>query len=359
MSASRSVPDSLTIHDATIGYEGHAVVRGASLQLVDGEIGCLLGPSGCGKSTLLRAIAGLEPLMGGEIRWGNTVFSSATFTLPPEQRGVGMVFQDIALFPHFTVAENIRFGLRKWSREAQEARIDELLQLVGLSQMRDRYPHSLSGGQQQRIALVRAMAPKPRLLLLDEPFSGLDTSLRESLVSEVRDILLHEAMSALLVTHDQAEAFAIADKVAIMCEGTLVQSGDPQLIYHQPANLFTADFIGLGGFLDGQLSESLQVQTSLGTLHPAATHGFHAGEHVRVLVRPGDLEYDEHSAYTARVTKKQFRGSHFLYHLQLRSGEKLYFVDNSHHDHALGDEIGIALVLDDVVMFSGAPHTHD
>lgn len=341
----------LTITNATIGYDGTAIVQDLSLTLKEGEIGCLLGPSGCGKSTLLRAIAGLEPLMVGEIHLQNQLVSSIRHTCDPEHRGVGMVFQDLALFPHFTVAENIRFGLRGWKEDEKRRRVDDLLNLVGLNDMQDRYPHSLSGGQQQRIALVRAMAPKPKLLLLDEPFSGLDTSLREALVLEVRELLLKEEMSALLVTHDQMEAFAIADKIAIMENGILVQCDTPNAIYHHPANSFVAEFIGVGDFLSGVVIDEYKLQSDLGVLASPTEHKLTANQKVKVLVRPDNLIYDDASDIKAKVIKKQFRGSHVLYRLRLPSQEELYYADSPQNDHALGSDIGVRLDLDNLIVF--------
>ena len=204
-----------------ISFGAAHIVNGVSLQLEQGEIGCLLGPSGCGKTTLLRAIAGFQSLQVGSISIDNNTVSESNKTVPPEQRGVGMVFQDFALFPHLNVADNISFGMRKASSTERRKRVDELLDRIGLPGYHKRFPHELSGGQQQRIALARALAPKPGLLLLDEPFSSLDAELRERLAVEVRELLKNEGITALLVTHDQQEAFAMADKAGVMyCSGT-------------------------------------------------------------------------------------------------------------------------------------------
>ncbi|MFT7773717.1 ABC transporter ATP-binding protein [Roseateles sp.] len=204
-----------------LGHEFHTVVDDASLTLDAGRIGCLLGPSGGGKSTLLRAIAGFEPVRAGRILIGDRVVASANVSVAPERRSVGLMFQEYALFPHLTAAQNVGFGLRKWSRAERDARVLELLELVGLAAAGGRYPHELSGGQQQRIALVRALAPRPALLLLDEPFSNLDAQTRERLVVEVRDILRAAGQTALLVTHNEAEAAALADQVSTVGHGRL------------------------------------------------------------------------------------------------------------------------------------------
>jgi iron(III) transport system ATP-binding protein len=347
----------LSLNNITVGYDGIKVVHDVELTLGNGQIGCLLGPSGCGKSTLLRAIAGFEPVMSGEITMDQKLLSSSTFTESPENRKVGMVFQDLALFPHLTIFENIAFGLRTLPKPQKIARVTELLQLVGLTGMEDRYPHSLSGGQQQRIALARAMAPKPQLLLLDEPFSGLDASMREVLVPEVREILLKEQMSALLVTHDQMEAFAMADKVAVMYEGTIVQCDTAHSVYHEPINQFVAHFVGEGDFLSGIVLNEYEVQSSLGVLSSPQQHNFAVSQSVQILVRPDDLLHDDDSDTKAQIVSKQFRGAHFLYRVKLESQQELYCFASSHHDHALGEYIGIKLDLDHLVMFEEAAQT--
>ena len=215
----------LEIEDLRLGYEGahglHTVVDGFSLSLAAGDIGCLLGPSGCGKTTVLRAIAGFEPVRAGRIRLGDSLLSSAEVHVPPERRRVGMMFQEYALFPHLSAARNVAFGLRRWPRAAQRERVAAMLALVGLPNAGERHPHELSGGQQQRIALARALAPEPALLLLDEPFSNLDGSTRERLTAEVREILKSAGQTAVLVTHNEAEAHAMADRIGIMHDGRL------------------------------------------------------------------------------------------------------------------------------------------
>jgi len=231
-----------------LGYEAHkelhVVVDALSLQLERGHIGCLLGASGCGKTTVLRAIAGFEPLRAGAIRLDGTVLSSAQDQVPPERRRVGMMFQDYALFPHLNVAENVGFGLRRSARAVRRARVAEMLAVVGLSDVGNHYPHELSGGQQQRVALARALAPAPELLLLDEPFSNLDVDTRERLAFELRDILKGTGHTALLVTHNQAEAFAIADRIGVMTPGgRMVQWDTPYKLHHHPADAFVADFV--------------------------------------------------------------------------------------------------------------------
>ena len=219
------------------------VVEDLSLKLKRGHIGCLLGASGCGKTTILRAIAGFEPLRNGTISLGGRCLCSSDTAMEPQERQVGMMFQDYALFPHLDVEGNVGFGLRRLDKEQRAARIKEMLDLVSLTEARHRYPHELSGGQQQRVALARALAPEPELLLLDEPFSNLDVDTRERLAFEVRDILKETGHTALLVTHNQAEAFAIADRIGVMDKGKVVQWDTPYALHHQPVNPFVADFV--------------------------------------------------------------------------------------------------------------------
>jgi iron(III) transport system ATP-binding protein len=221
----------LQLDGVRIAYEGarglHTAVEGFSLALDAGRIGCLLGPSGCGKTTVLRAIAGFEPVRAGQIRLGDKLLSSPATHLPPEQRRVGMMFQEYALFPHLTAAQNVGFGLRRLARTERDARVGAMLALVGLAEAGERYPHELSGGQQQRIALARALAPAPALLLLDEPFSNLDAGTRERLTAEVREILKAAGQTAMLVTHNEAEAQAMADHIGVMHNGRLTRwTGD-------------------------------------------------------------------------------------------------------------------------------------
>lgn len=239
--------DLLKLDRISLTYESPSgsvpVVRELSLCLEKGNIGCLLGASGCGKTTVLRAIAGFEPLRAGSITLSGTVLSTPNYLVAPEKRQVGMMFQDYALFPHLNVVQNMAFGLRRWDKQRRAHRIEELLQLANLESSRDRYPHELSGGQQQRVALARALAPEPGLLLLDEPFSNLDVDTRERLAFEVRDILKKTGHTAILVTHNQAEAFAIADRIGVMQDGRIAQWDTPYCLHHQPNSPFVADFI--------------------------------------------------------------------------------------------------------------------
>ncbi|WP_374584043.1 ABC transporter ATP-binding protein [Pseudoduganella sp.] len=342
----------LDLQQISYAFGSHTVVDRLSLQLAAGSIACLLGPSGCGKTTVLRCIAGFEQVAQGSIALDGEIVARQGLHIAPEQRRVGMVFQDYALFPHLTVAENIGFGL---ARAERAARVASLLQTVGLAGQGGRYPHELSGGQQQRVALARALAPRPRLLLLDEPFSNLDVELRERLAQEVRQILRAEGVSAILVTHDQHEAFAFADQVAVMHEGRIQQWDTPYNLYHRPANRFVADFVGQGVFLPGEVQADGRIRMELGIL-PAQGERGAPGQPMQVLLRPDDVLHDDASPLTAEVVGKTFRGAEFLYTLRLASGAQVLSLVPSHHNHALGERIGIVLGAEHVVAFdTGAP----
>jgi len=320
----------------------------------------LIGPSGCGKTTLLRAVAGLEPVSAGEIRLGGEVVSRAGSTLAPEMRRIGMVFQDYALFPHLDVGQNVGFGIHSLPRAERTARVAEVLELVGLSGAERRYPHELSGGQQQRVALARALAPQPRLLLLDEPFSNLDVDLRERLAHEVRAILKAAQATALFVTHDQLEAFAIGDAIGVMHEGQLHQWDDAYTLYHRPATRFVANFIGHGVFTPATLREvnqQVMVKTALGELSDVAECPLpcaYAQGECDVLLRADDIVHDDEAPVKAEIIRKAFRGSEFLYTLRLASGETVLAHVPSHHNHTVGEWIGIRAEVDHVVTFNRA-----
>ncbi|MEO8485983.1 MAG: ABC transporter ATP-binding protein, partial [Betaproteobacteria bacterium] len=314
----------------------------------------ILGPSGSGKTTVLRCLAGFEPVRAGTIALSGRVVSSPGRVVPPEARGIGMVFQDYALFPHLDVARNVAFGLGRRSAAERESRMRRMLELVGLADAGHAYPHELSGGQQQRVALARALAPEPELLLLDEPFSNLDVDLRERLSVEVRAILKEAGITAVLVTHDQHEAFAIADEVGVMKDGALEQWDSAYNLYHQPRTRFVADFIGQGVFVRGVVERDGRLVTELGELSGALPDGARAGDAVDVLLRPDDIVHDDASPWRAAVQSKTFRGAEFLYTLALASGTRVLAVVPSHHDHAIGEGIGIRLEIDHVVAFHAA-----
>ena len=350
----------LEVSQLDVRYAGRAqaAVHGVSLGLHAGDIGVLIGPSGCGKTTLLRAVAGLEPVSSGEIRLTKSVVSSATLSVPPEQRRIGMVFQDYALFPHLSVGRNVAFGIHQLPRAEQAARVAEVLQLVGLEGSENRYPHELSGGQQQRVALARALAPRPQLMLLDEPFSNLDVDLRERLAHEVRGILKAAGATALFVTHDQFEAFAIGDVIGVMHEGHLHQWDDAYTLYHRPATRFVADFIGHGVFVPAQIvadGDGARLDTPLGPLDhltDCPLPGAYPGGRCDLLLRADDIVHDDQAPVQAQIVRKAFRGSEFLYTLKLETGETVMAHVPSHHNHRVGEWIGIRPEVDHVVTFA-------
>ncbi|MFZ1810061.1 MAG: ABC transporter ATP-binding protein [Candidatus Nitrotoga sp.] len=351
----------LELKHVSQSYAARRVLRDLSLALNTGDIGCLLGPSGCGKTTVLRAIAGFEPITGGEIVLNGERVSAPGFIIPAEKRRIGMVFQDYALFPHLNVAANVSFGLHGQSRAERNKRVEELLQTVGLEGSGQAFPHELSGGQQQRVALARALAPCPNLLLMDEPFSNLDVELRERLSLEVRDILKQQGATAIIVTHDQHEAFAMGDMIGVMHDGEIQQWDKAYNLYHLPKNRFVADFVGKGVFLPGKLLNANQVEIELGTLYskiPGAysTVDCHDGSNrkgceVEVLLRPDDIIHDDASSLLAQVEHKAFRGADILYTLRLPGGNRVLSLVPSHHNHAIGEWIGIRLEVDHVVAF--------
>ena len=333
------------------GNDKVIAVKNLNLDLMTGEIGCLLGSSGCGKSTVLRAICGFEPLESGEIFLRNKLVSSTSMILPPGQRHIGMVFQDFALFPHLNALENVSFGLQYLSSPQRTAVAMDWLNKVSLSDKAKAYPHELSGGQQQRVSLARAMAPEPDLILLDEPFSSLDIELRERLACEMRDILKANHISALLVTHDQTEAFAIADKLGVMSNGKILQWDAPYDLYHKPASRYVADFIGRGVLIKGTVLAENRVKIEIGELPIDQGHNIEIGKEIDVLIRADDIQHDDHSLMQAEVVAKTFRGADFLYTLKLQSGIEILALVPSHHNHEVGEKIGITLALDHVVTF--------
>lgn len=343
---------SVMLNNLNLGYDGKAVVHQVSLSLASGELGCLLGPSGCGKSTLLRSIAGFTPVLGGQILLDKQCVADESHFVAPQDRGVGLVFQDVALFPHLNVFDNIRFGIESWSASDQRDRVTNLLALVGLSGLETRFPHELSGGQAQRVALARAMAPRPKVLLLDEPFSGLDSELRARLATEVRQILKADGVTALMVTHDQKEAFDFADRVAVMRNGIIEQFDAAYRLYHEPRTEFVAKFVGAGDVLPCTVMSSLEVDSPLGTLTSDAPLGYEPGTAMSVLFRPDDVIHDDHSERMATLVSKQFRGSHFVYRVRFENGVELGCLAPSHHDHDLGAKVGVKLEMEHLVLLA-------
>ena len=325
----------IRLEGVTKRFGATTAVDEASLCVEYGEVVALLGPSGCGKTTLLRLIAGFEDPDGGTVEVAGRRVAGAGTWIPPEQRRVGMVFQDYALFPHLTVAENVGFGL---PRRARAARVAELLAIVGLDSLGRRYPHELSGGQQQRVALARALAPSPELVLLDEPWSNVDPFLRETLRAEVSDIIRPLGVTVLLVTHDREEAFSVADRIALMRDGAIVQEGTSEEIYFSPVSRWAAEFVGAANVLPGRVVGGL-VETSVGVF---SANGASALEAAQVLVRPELLELEPDPSGAGEVVAREFRG-HDVFYRVLLDGVELVSHRPSTEVVPLGARVSIRL----------------
>jgi len=340
----------LSLNNISLSYGQTRIVDGFNLNLEAGQIGCFLGPSGCGKTTIQRAIAGFHPLDSGEITLVGRCVSTKQYTLAPEKRKVGMVFQDFALFPHLSVEKNIAFGLKHLPKVDVSQHVGELLDLIELSAHKKKYPHQLSGGQQQRVALARAIAPKPDILLLDEPFSSLDSTLRESLAKQVRLLLKRYNMTAILVTHDQHEAFAFADKVGVIQDGELLQWDTPYNLYHKPLNMAVAKFVGDGVLLDAQALNNHSINTPLGIVEHRSM--LSKGQRLKVLIRPDDIVFDEASSQKYTIVDRLFRGSEYLYHLALSDGTVIPCVTASHVNFAIGEQLSVTTDLKHLIVFA-------
>ena len=319
-----------------------------SLSVGEGEILCLLGPSGCGKTTTLRAIAGFEPVASGEIYLDGRLVSSPDLTMPTERRRVGMVFQEYALFPHLRVSDNIAFGLEHLPPDERIAHVRSMMELIGLTGLERRYPHELSGGQQQRVALARALAQNPSVLLLDEPFSNLDPDMTGRMREDLLRILKRTDTTAILVTHDHDEAFAMADRIAVLNEGRLEQLDSPEAIYHVPLSPFVADFVGHADFLPG-LVQNGKVVTEIGEFPNQPRYP--SGAHVVVMVRPDDVHIAPAEQCPARIRARQFRGSENLYTVALPSGQIVHSSESSTTVYPVGTTVELQVIATHTVLF--------
>jgi len=340
----------LDLDAVTRTFGDECAVEDFSLSVFEGELLTLLGPSGCGKTTTLRLLAGLMRPDEGRIVVDDTVVAGDGQFVQADQRDIGLVFQDYALFPHLSVAENVAYGINDWPDDEIDARVEELLSLVGLADYHDHSPNDLSGGQQQRVALARSLAPEPDVLLLDEPFSNLDVSLRKEMREEVRAILKETGVTAVSVTHDQEEALSISDRVAVMADGRIEQIGRPEAVFQKPESRFVAEFLGQAGFLSGQLERGT-IETGIGTLDTDMIQGLspeYDGADIDVLVRPDDLRAIpiEESKGDGRILNREYTGPSFVYTIELDTGDVVY-CEHNHADHLdLDRRVRVDLVAD-------------
>ena len=342
----------LEVKQLDFAYGRNQILFEFDFSLEESQIGCLLGPSGCGKTTVLRAIAGFENPTKGEIVLNGNKLNGSKIFVEPEKRQIGMVFQDIALFPHLSVESNIQFGIRTLTQTQRDKRSNELLDLVGMSQFKKTYPHELSGGQQQRIALARAIAPKPSLLLMDEPLSSLDEELREQLAREIRLILQQEKISAILVTHDQNEAFAVGDHICVMHQGRVQQNDSAYNLYHRPLNRFVAEFIGEGALLPGVVADEDTITTDLGEIKGNLPESCKHQDNVDVLIRPENVILGDDKENKAVITERYFRGAGYLYSLKTSGGMELLCLLTGSEALQIDQSISVRLQIERPVVFS-------
>ncbi|MGK0411532.1 MAG: iron(III) transport system ATP-binding protein [Shewanella psychromarinicola] len=340
----------LTIENICSDYQGQVILRHLDLTLLQGEIVALLGPSGCGKTTLLRVIAGLQTISQGCISISGQVMSSDDVFVASEQRGVGMIFQDYALFPHLTVADNILFGVKNLNAKERLTQLDEMLDLVKLTGLASRYPHELSGGQQQRVSIARALAYQPELLLLDEPFSNIDAQVRNEMMLEIRAILKKRNVSAVFVTHSKDEAFVFADKLALFKDGAIIQHGNAETLYSSPKERYVADFLGAGNYLPVTVTTRYQVDYALGTLNSTEKLPWPIGSQGQVLLRPQQIEVHPNIDGRGCIVERHFLGT--VCHYQVKIGTDILDVSSQSTTLIPGQRVNIRIAPHPLVIFN-------
>lgn len=340
----------LSIKQLTVEYDVNLVLDSLSFDVEQGEIVCLLGASGCGKTTLLKAIAGLIPLSRGELTLNGATLDDGVHWLAPEQRNIGMIFQDYALFPHLSVEQNVAFALKDMSAAQKKQRVAEMLEMVHLEGLQNRYPHQLSGGQQQRVAIARALAYQPDLLLLDEPFSNIDTQVRHELINEIRQLFKQQGITAIFVTHSREEAFAFADKMAVMNQGVIEQYGSAAELYYQPSSPFVADFLGGGSYLRASYSQEGRMDTAIGpVLVDKVPAAIKSGDRCQLLLRPQHVKLCPSAESNIVVSELQFLGDHCRYILNI-GDEKV--LATSSQPLSIGQAVTIEVEQQGVLAFS-------
>ena len=341
----------LEIENISLNIDGNLIIDNLNLNICEQEIISIIGPSASGKSSLLRIIAGFENVNSGRVKINGVIVDDRSKVVEPQNRQVGIIFQDLALFPHLNCEDNILFGISKHTPAEKFKRLNRLSNLLDISGILKSFPHEISGGQQQRIAIARALAPKPEILLLDEPFSALDEKLKETLMSDVKKLLQEEKITTIVITHNIKEAFEISDKIAFLDNKKIIQYDTAYNLYHKPLTKEIANFCGIGSFINGKVIDANHVQTKLGQFF-GNTSQFNIGSNVKVMIRPDDIIHDDNSTQSAKVIEKSFHGSDFLYKLELSDGERVFCYTPSHHNHALNEVIGIKPVIDHLIIFN-------
>ena len=340
----------LEIEDVSLSIEGNLILDNLSLNIDEHEIISLIGPSASGKSSLLRIIAGFENISSGKVKLNGLIVDDRSTIVQPQNRNIGIIFQDLALFPHLSCKDNIIFGITNYSENHKRQRLDRLCNLLDITSIKDKFPHEISGGQQQRIAIARALAPGPEILLLDEPFSALDEELKETLIHDVKNLLKEEKITTIVITHNIKEAFQLSDKIAFLDNKKIIQFDTAYNLYHKPYTKEIANFCGIGSFIKGTVIDNNHVSTILGDLF-GDTSKYKVGSNVSVMIRPDDIIHDDNSSQSAKVLEKIFFGSDFLYKLEISEGEKIFCYTPSHHNHAINEVIGIKPVIDHLILF--------
>jgi iron(III) transport system ATP-binding protein len=341
----------LEIENISLNIDGNLIIDNLNLNICEQEIISIIGPSASGKSSLLRIIAGFENVNSGRVKINGVIVDDRSKVVEPQNRQVGIIFQDLALFPHLNCEDNILFGISKHTPAEKFKRLNRLSNLLDISGILKSFPHEISGGQQQRVAIARALAPKPEILLLDEPFSALDEKLKETLMSDVKKLLQEEKITTIVITHNIKEAFEISDKIAFLDNKKIIQYDTAYNLYHKPLTKEIANFCGIGSFINGKVIDTNHVQTKLGQFF-GNTSQFTIGSNVKVMIRPDDIIHDDNSTQSAKVIEKSFHGSDFLYKQELSDGERVFCYTPSHHNHALNEVIGIKPVIDHLIIFN-------